>query len=62
MPSSLTTSAAPGIGFDAADNEVWIVTADDERHVPKASKARIAAAILDAVLSRRSSNDIKVRR
>jgi phosphopantothenoylcysteine decarboxylase/phosphopantothenate--cysteine ligase len=51
-----------GIGFESTDNEVWIVTADDERHVPKASKGRIAAAILDAVLSRRSSNDIKVRR
>ena len=51
-----------GIGFESADNEVWIVTADEERHVPKASKANIAAAILDAVLSRRSSNDIKVRR
>jgi phosphopantothenoylcysteine decarboxylase/phosphopantothenate--cysteine ligase len=51
-----------GIGFESADNEVWIVTADDERHVPRASKGRIAAAILDAVLSRRSSNDIKVRR
>jgi phosphopantothenoylcysteine decarboxylase/phosphopantothenate--cysteine ligase len=51
-----------GIGFESTDNEVWIVTADQERHVPKASKGRIAAAILDAVLSRRSSNDIKVRR
>jgi phosphopantothenoylcysteine decarboxylase/phosphopantothenate--cysteine ligase len=52
----------PGIGFESTDNEVWIVTADEERHVPKASKGRVAAAILDAVLSRRSSNDIKVRR
>jgi phosphopantothenoylcysteine decarboxylase/phosphopantothenate--cysteine ligase len=51
-----------GIGFESTENEVWIVTADEERHVPKASKGRIAAAILDAVLSRRSSNDIKVRR
>src|SRR3954452_20060655 len=51
-----------GIGFDAADNEVWIVTADGERHVPRASKERIAAAILDVVLSRSSSNEIKVRR
>jgi phosphopantothenoylcysteine decarboxylase / phosphopantothenate---cysteine ligase len=51
-----------GIGFESTDNEVWIVTADEERHVPKASKGRVAAAILDAVLSRRSSNDIKVRR
>jgi len=51
-----------GIGFESADNEVWIVTAEEESHVPKASKANIAAAILDTVLSRRSSNDIKVRR
>jgi phosphopantothenoylcysteine decarboxylase / phosphopantothenate---cysteine ligase len=51
-----------GIGFESPDNEVWIVTADGERHVPRASKERIAAAIMDAVLSRRSSNDIRVRR
>jgi phosphopantothenoylcysteine decarboxylase/phosphopantothenate--cysteine ligase len=51
-----------GIGFESPDNEVWIVTAQDERHVPRASKGRIAAAILDAVLSLRSSNDIRVRR
>src|SRR3954471_11451089 len=51
-----------GVGFESTDNEVWIVTADEERHVPKASKGRVAAAILDAVLSRRSSNDIKVQR
>jgi len=50
-----------GIGFESSDNEVWIVTADSEQHVPKASKGRIAAAILDAVLSRRSSTNIKVR-
>jgi phosphopantothenoylcysteine decarboxylase/phosphopantothenate--cysteine ligase len=53
---------APGIGFDAAQNEVTIVTADDETHVPRASKAAIASAILDAVLSRRSSSDMKVPR
>ena len=51
-----------GIGFDAADNEVWIVTADGEQHVAKTSKERIAAAVLDSVLSRSSSNNIKVRR
>jgi len=50
-----------GIGFDAADNEVWIVTADGEHHVPKTSKDAVAAAILDSVLSRPSSNDTKVR-
>jgi phosphopantothenoylcysteine decarboxylase/phosphopantothenate--cysteine ligase len=51
-----------GIGFDATDNEVWIVTRDEERHVAKAPKERIAAAILDTVLNRRSSTELKVRR
>jgi phosphopantothenoylcysteine decarboxylase/phosphopantothenate--cysteine ligase len=53
---------APGVGFESADNEVWIVTAQEERHVPKEAKARIAAAILDAVLNPRSQSEIKVRR
>jgi phosphopantothenoylcysteine decarboxylase/phosphopantothenate--cysteine ligase len=35
------------IGFDAAENEVVLVTRDGERRVPKASKQAIAAAILD---------------
>jgi phosphopantothenoylcysteine decarboxylase/phosphopantothenate--cysteine ligase len=51
-----------GVGFDTAENEVWIVTADGEQHVAKTSKARVAAAVLDSVLSRSSSNNIKVRR
>jgi phosphopantothenoylcysteine decarboxylase / phosphopantothenate---cysteine ligase len=37
------------IGFDTDYNEVAIVTAAGERHVPRASKAQIAAAILDEV-------------
>jgi phosphopantothenoylcysteine decarboxylase/phosphopantothenate--cysteine ligase len=37
------------IGFDSGDNEVVLVTRDDERLVPKASKAAVAAAILDRV-------------
>ena len=53
---------AAGIGFDAADNEVWIVTDGEERHVPRTSKERVAEAILDAVLNRRSSTELKVRR
>jgi phosphopantothenoylcysteine decarboxylase/phosphopantothenate--cysteine ligase len=51
-----------GVGFESADNEVWIVTAAEERHVPKTSKGEIATVILDAVLNRRSSSDSKVRR
>ena len=35
---------------------------DAEIHVPRASKAEVATAILDAVLSRRSSSDMKVPR
>jgi len=37
------------IGFDAGENEVVLVTRDGERAVPKARKAAIAAAVLDAV-------------
>ncbi|HYI19252.1 MAG TPA: bifunctional phosphopantothenoylcysteine decarboxylase/phosphopantothenate--cysteine ligase CoaBC [Solirubrobacteraceae bacterium] len=48
--------ARPGIGFDAADNEVTILSASGERHVPRAAKSEVADAILDAVLSLRSSS------
>jgi phosphopantothenoylcysteine decarboxylase/phosphopantothenate--cysteine ligase len=40
------------IGFDATDNEVVLVSADGEQRLEKASKERIAAAILDAVAER----------
>jgi phosphopantothenoylcysteine decarboxylase/phosphopantothenate--cysteine ligase len=39
----------PGIGFDAPDNEVVLITAAGERAVGPAPKERIAAAILDEV-------------
>jgi phosphopantothenoylcysteine decarboxylase/phosphopantothenate--cysteine ligase len=40
----------PGIGFDADDNEVTILTADGgERRVAQTSKRRVAEAVLDAV-------------
>jgi phosphopantothenoylcysteine decarboxylase/phosphopantothenate--cysteine ligase len=41
--------ARPDIGFEAPDNEVTIVTAAGERHVPRATKAEVARAILDVV-------------
>jgi phosphopantothenoylcysteine decarboxylase/phosphopantothenate--cysteine ligase len=44
----------PDIGFDAPDNEVTIVTAEGERHVPLGSKRTVAAAILDEVERLRS--------
>jgi len=42
------------IGFDAPDNEVTIVSADGERHVPLGSKEAVAAAILDEVEAMRA--------
>lgn len=41
--------SAPGIGFDAPDNEVTLLSARSERHLPKASKEEIAAGIVDEV-------------
>jgi phosphopantothenoylcysteine decarboxylase/phosphopantothenate--cysteine ligase len=42
-------------GFDVPTNEVTIVTADGERHVPLATKGEVAGAILDEVQSLRSA-------
>jgi phosphopantothenoylcysteine decarboxylase/phosphopantothenate--cysteine ligase len=39
----------PSIGFDSAENEVTLVTADDAIEVPKAGKDAVAEAILDRV-------------
>ena len=50
----------PGIGFDALENEVTIITAEQERRVPRTTKAEVAAAILDTVLTRRSSTTLRV--
>jgi phosphopantothenoylcysteine decarboxylase / phosphopantothenate---cysteine ligase len=38
-----------GVGFDAAENEVVIISAEGERQVARAPKERIAAEILDDV-------------
>jgi phosphopantothenoylcysteine decarboxylase/phosphopantothenate--cysteine ligase len=43
------------IGFDAEANEVTILTAGGEHHVPRASKAAVAESILDAVAHLRGS-------
>jgi phosphopantothenoylcysteine decarboxylase/phosphopantothenate--cysteine ligase len=40
------------IGFDSAENEVVLVSAEGERRIEKAAKERIAAAILDEVAAR----------
>jgi phosphopantothenoylcysteine decarboxylase/phosphopantothenate--cysteine ligase len=41
--------ARADIGFEGPENEVTIVTANGERHVPRSSKAEVARAILDVV-------------
>jgi phosphopantothenoylcysteine decarboxylase/phosphopantothenate--cysteine ligase len=43
------------IGFDAADNEVTILTAADETHVARTSKADVARAVLDVVVALRAA-------
>ncbi len=39
----------PGIGFDADENAVTLVTRAGEREVARAPKPQIAAAILDEI-------------
>ncbi len=46
--------ARADIGFEVDANEVTIVTAAAERHVPRASKAEVARAVLDEVASLRA--------
>ncbi|HZB35359.1 MAG TPA: phosphopantothenoylcysteine decarboxylase [Gaiellaceae bacterium] len=41
--------SASGVGFDAAENEVVIISEEGERHVARAPKERVAAEILDEV-------------
>src|SRR4051794_24650408 len=56
----LNDITTPGVGFEASDNEVTVITADGERSVPRAEKHAVARAILDTVLSHPSSSTVKV--
>ncbi|MGI8920223.1 MAG: bifunctional phosphopantothenoylcysteine decarboxylase/phosphopantothenate--cysteine ligase CoaBC [Solirubrobacteraceae bacterium] len=47
--------AKQGIGFDAQDNEVWLLSGEDETHVAQAPKRVIAGFILDAVATLRAA-------
>lgn len=51
----LNDVSQPGIGFDAEQNEVTIVTPEGERPVPRAAKRAVAAAILDEVVRLRAA-------
>lgn len=48
--------AAPGIGFDVETNAVTIVTSGGDHAVALASKAEIAATVLDAVMALRGAS------
>jgi phosphopantothenoylcysteine decarboxylase / phosphopantothenate---cysteine ligase len=52
--------ARTDIGFDAPDNEVTVLTAAGDEHVPRAGKHEVARAILDAVLRLRSACGARV--
>jgi len=41
--------SAEGIGFDAGENEVTLVTVDAEEHIPRSAKRDVAFAILSVV-------------
>ncbi|MBW3608724.1 MAG: bifunctional phosphopantothenoylcysteine decarboxylase/phosphopantothenate--cysteine ligase CoaBC [Actinobacteria bacterium] len=49
--------ARTDIGFDAADNEVTILTAAGETHIARASKPEVARAVLGAVVMLRGGSD-----
>jgi phosphopantothenoylcysteine decarboxylase/phosphopantothenate--cysteine ligase len=51
----------PDIGFDAGHNEVTIVTAAGETPVPRAPKADVARAVLDAVIQLRARRVMEAR-
>jgi len=40
-----------GLGFEAADNEVYVVGREKERFVPRASKEEVARVILDSMMA-----------
>jgi phosphopantothenoylcysteine decarboxylase/phosphopantothenate--cysteine ligase len=50
----------PDIGFDVGHNEVTIVTPGGERHVPRASKAEVARAVLEEVARLRAASPAEV--
>jgi phosphopantothenoylcysteine decarboxylase/phosphopantothenate--cysteine ligase len=50
----------PGIGFDATDNEVTLVTAAGDEAVPRGTKAEVARAIL-ATVSRLRDDEVRGR-
>jgi hypothetical protein len=48
------------IGFDSADNEVVIISADGELRVPRTSKERVADAVLGEVRRLRQPGESEI--
>jgi phosphopantothenoylcysteine decarboxylase/phosphopantothenate--cysteine ligase len=49
--------AGKDVGFDSVENEVTILTAGGERHVPRAPKAEVARAVLEAITELRAAQE-----
>jgi len=54
----LNDVSQPGIGFDAEDNEVVVITRDGDRDVARGPKSAVAVAILDHVESLRTAKEV----
>jgi phosphopantothenoylcysteine synthetase/decarboxylase len=52
----LNDVSRPEIGFESPENEIVIVEASAEHHIPQASKEQIADAILDRIDALRSGS------
>jgi phosphopantothenoylcysteine decarboxylase/phosphopantothenate--cysteine ligase len=58
----LNDVSRPGIGFESPENEIVIVEASGEHHIPLASKEGIADAILDRIEALRAGSSARAER
>jgi phosphopantothenoylcysteine synthetase/decarboxylase len=58
----LNDVSRPEIGFESPENEIVIVEASGEHHIPLASKEEIADAILDRIEALRAGSSSRAER
>jgi phosphopantothenoylcysteine decarboxylase / phosphopantothenate---cysteine ligase len=58
----LNDVSRPEIGFESPENEIVIVEASGEHHIPLASKEEIADAILDRIEALRAGSSVRAER
>ena len=58
----LNDVSRPEIGFESPENEIVIVEASGEHHIPRASKEEIANAILDRIEALRAASSARAER